>query len=97
MKALTPEIVRRRDAETLLGGRQVLEDAMRAKLLAPCCQPSTKMTFFRYVEVQQVALRIAAGDYPGRQNLSTFRASVPKPTPGASRHKPDTRSRRAGQ
>ena len=47
--------------------RQVFEDAVAVGWLKPCARskPSGKATvFYSFVEVQDVSLRIAAGDYP---------------------------------
>lgn len=50
--------------------RQVFEDAVQAGWLEPCARKSGRgkdTIFYAFVEVNDVSLRIAAGEYPERK------------------------------
>ncbi len=58
--------MRRSEAVAFLGGEEVLRDAVKAKLLRPCCEkPGGRQTFFRTADVVAVESDIDAGRYPG--------------------------------
>jgi len=44
--------------------RQVFEDARAAGWLRPCVRKTSGSVFYRFADVQDVALRLTAGDYP---------------------------------
>lgn len=58
--------------------RQVFEDAVAAGWLKPCVRSksSGKATvFYNFTDVQDVSLRIAAGEYPGAEHTTGRKAA----------------------
>lgn len=50
--------------------RQVFEDAIAADWLRPCVRKQGRgkdTVFYNFAEVQEVSLKIAAGEYPARK------------------------------
>lgn len=66
----TPHHMTQSEASEFLR-RQVLEDALKAGWLSSCVRkPGAKgaTVFYRFADVNDVSLRIAAGEYPDPEN-----------------------------
>jgi hypothetical protein len=53
--------------------RQVFDDAVAAQWLRPCARKEGRgkdSVFYNFADVQDVSLRIAAGEYPTRKELA---------------------------
>ena len=59
--------MRRQEVAAFLGGEQVVKDAIAAGKLKPCCQPSSKQTYFETAAVVAVESDILANRYPGKR------------------------------
>ncbi len=58
--------MRRNEVEAFLGGRQIVDDAVKAGLLKPCCNPpERRQSFFETAAVVAVESDLLANRYPG--------------------------------